>query len=86
MSAGAQPEGDVLTDEPTNGDKFCLRRNSHTDEKIGYMNRLLFCVPVVCPQHARIVEDWAGLRPVRSAVRVERETIKAGSATVEVNT
>ncbi|XP_046872810.1 D-amino-acid oxidase-like [Hypomesus transpacificus] len=35
-------------------------------------------------KHARIVEDWAGLRPVRSAVRVERETIKAGSATVEV--
>ncbi|XP_037337873.2 D-amino-acid oxidase-like [Pungitius pungitius] len=35
-------------------------------------------------KHARIVEDWAGLRPVRSKVRLEREAIKSGATTVEV--
>ncbi|XP_047236202.1 D-amino-acid oxidase-like [Girardinichthys multiradiatus] len=35
-------------------------------------------------KHARIVEDWAGLRPVRSKVRLERETIRSGASTVEV--
>ncbi|XP_061585117.1 D-amino-acid oxidase-like [Cololabis saira] len=33
---------------------------------------------------AKIVQDWAGLRPVRSKVRLQRETIKAGSSTIEV--
>uniref|UniRef100_A0A3P9MCA2 D-amino-acid oxidase, tandem duplicate 2 n=1 Tax=Oryzias latipes TaxID=8090 RepID=A0A3P9MCA2_ORYLA len=36
-------------------------------------------------QHARIVEDWAGLRPVRSKVRLERETLKSGASTIEVS-
>lgn len=40
---------------------------------------------VFCPQHARIVEDWSGLRPVRSKVRLERETIKTGATSIEVN-
>ncbi|XP_044052022.1 D-amino-acid oxidase-like isoform X2 [Siniperca chuatsi] len=35
-------------------------------------------------KHARIVEDWAGLRPVRSKVRLEREAIQCGAATIEV--
>ncbi|KAF3850843.1 hypothetical protein F7725_012615 [Dissostichus mawsoni] len=35
-------------------------------------------------KHARIVEDWAGLRPVRSKVRLERETIQSGAAAIEV--
>lgn len=35
-------------------------------------------------KNARIVEDWAGLRPVRTKVRVERETMKSGSTTFEV--
>ncbi|XP_012679127.1 D-amino-acid oxidase [Clupea harengus] len=34
--------------------------------------------------HARIVEDWTGLRPVRSRVRLERESIQSGPATLEV--
>lgn len=28
--------------------------------------------------------DWSGLRPYRSKVRLERETIKCGATTVEV--
>ncbi|XP_013869811.1 D-amino-acid oxidase [Austrofundulus limnaeus] len=35
-------------------------------------------------KHARIVEDWSGLRPVRSKVRLERETIQSGSSAIEV--
>uniref|UniRef100_A0A3P9QEY6 D-amino-acid oxidase n=1 Tax=Poecilia reticulata TaxID=8081 RepID=A0A3P9QEY6_POERE len=35
-------------------------------------------------KHARIVEDWAGLRPARSKVRLERETIQSGGSTIEV--
>ncbi|KAM3610796.1 uncharacterized protein V6R79_009052 [Siganus canaliculatus] len=35
-------------------------------------------------KHARIVEDWSGLRPVRSKVRLEREGIQSGAATIEV--
>uniref|UniRef100_A0A671X7G6 D-amino-acid oxidase n=1 Tax=Sparus aurata TaxID=8175 RepID=A0A671X7G6_SPAAU len=35
-------------------------------------------------KHARIVEDWSGLRPVRSKVRLERETIKTGATSIEV--
>ncbi|XP_059193704.1 D-amino-acid oxidase-like [Centropristis striata] len=35
-------------------------------------------------KHARIVEDWSGLRPVRSKVRLERETIQSGAAPIEV--
>uniref|UniRef100_A0A3B5MGW9 D-amino-acid oxidase n=1 Tax=Xiphophorus couchianus TaxID=32473 RepID=A0A3B5MGW9_9TELE len=35
-------------------------------------------------KHAKIVEDWAGLRPVRSKVRLERETIQSGGSTIEV--
>ncbi|XP_047447910.1 D-amino-acid oxidase-like [Mugil cephalus] len=35
-------------------------------------------------KHARIVEDWTGLRPVRSKVRLERETIQSGATTIEV--
>ncbi|KAM9446530.1 LOW QUALITY PROTEIN: D-amino-acid oxidase-like [Clarias gariepinus] len=35
-------------------------------------------------QHARIVEDWTGLRPVRSKVRLERETIRSGPSVIEV--
>uniref|UniRef100_A0A8C7WMK5 D-amino-acid oxidase n=1 Tax=Oryzias sinensis TaxID=183150 RepID=A0A8C7WMK5_9TELE len=35
-------------------------------------------------KHARIVEDWAGLRPVRSKVRLERETLQSGASTIEV--
>lgn len=36
-------------------------------------------------QHARIVEDWTGLRPVRSKVRLERETIRSGPSVIEVS-
>ncbi|XP_041084234.1 D-amino-acid oxidase-like, partial [Polyodon spathula] len=35
-------------------------------------------------KHARIVDDWAGLRPVRSKVRLERETLQYGAAKSEV--
>ncbi|XP_050965558.1 D-amino-acid oxidase-like isoform X1 [Labeo rohita] len=35
-------------------------------------------------QHARIVEDWTGLRPARSKVRLERETIQSGPTSFEV--
>ncbi|MGH0166436.1 UNVERIFIED_CONTAM: hypothetical protein FKN15_051211 [Acipenser sinensis] len=35
-------------------------------------------------KHARIVDDWAGLRPVRSKVRLERETLEYGAAKSEV--
>ncbi|KAF0033844.1 hypothetical protein F2P81_013910 [Scophthalmus maximus] len=35
-------------------------------------------------KHARIVEDWAGLRPVRSKVRLEREVIQAGATSIQV--
>uniref|UniRef100_A0A672T5B6 D-amino-acid oxidase n=1 Tax=Sinocyclocheilus grahami TaxID=75366 RepID=A0A672T5B6_SINGR len=35
-------------------------------------------------QHARIVEDWTGLRPTRSKVRLERETIRSGPISFEV--
>ncbi|XP_061115344.1 D-amino-acid oxidase-like [Conger conger] len=35
-------------------------------------------------KHARIVEDWSGLRPVRSKVRLERETLEFGQSTCEV--
>ncbi|XP_035021630.1 D-amino-acid oxidase [Hippoglossus stenolepis] len=35
-------------------------------------------------KHARIVEDWSGLRPVRSKVRLEREAIQAGATKIEV--
>ncbi|XP_031685837.1 D-amino-acid oxidase isoform X2 [Oncorhynchus kisutch] len=35
-------------------------------------------------KHARIVEDWSGLRPVRSKVRLERETMQSGPTTFEV--
>lgn len=34
--------------------------------------------------HARLVEDWSGLRPVRSKVRLERESIQSGPRTMEV--
>ncbi|KAK9974661.1 hypothetical protein ABG768_022739 [Culter alburnus] len=35
-------------------------------------------------QHAQIVGDWTGLRPARSKVRLERETIRSGSHAFEV--
>ncbi|XP_051923748.1 D-amino-acid oxidase-like [Hippocampus zosterae] len=35
-------------------------------------------------RHARIVDDWTGLRPARSKVRLERETILCGTTAVEV--
>lgn len=35
-------------------------------------------------KHARIVEDWTGLRPARSKVRLERETIQSGANKIEV--
>ncbi|XP_056146439.1 D-amino-acid oxidase-like [Lampris incognitus] len=35
-------------------------------------------------KHARIVDDWAGLRPVRSSVRLERETVQYRPAKIEV--
>ncbi|NP_991257.1 D-amino-acid oxidase, tandem duplicate 3 isoform X1 [Danio rerio] len=35
-------------------------------------------------QHARIVEDWTGLRPARSKVRLERESIRCGGHSFEV--
>ncbi|KAG7274709.1 hypothetical protein CRUP_021150 [Coryphaenoides rupestris] len=35
-------------------------------------------------KHARIVEDWAGLRPVRTRVRLERERISCGHKDIEV--
>ncbi|CAB1414264.1 unnamed protein product [Pleuronectes platessa] len=35
-------------------------------------------------KHARIVEDWSGLRPVRSKVRLEREALQAGATKIEV--
>ncbi|XP_061674284.1 D-amino-acid oxidase-like isoform X2 [Syngnathoides biaculeatus] len=35
-------------------------------------------------RHARIVDDWTALRPVRSKVRLERETLLSGTAAVEV--
>lgn len=35
-------------------------------------------------KHARFVEDWSGLRPARSKVRLEREAIKSGATTIEV--
>lgn len=42
------------------------------------------CQLVPSLKHARIVEDWSGLRPVRSKVRLERETIPSGATAVEV--
>ncbi|KAG7480851.1 hypothetical protein MATL_G00060760 [Megalops atlanticus] len=35
-------------------------------------------------KHARVVEDWAGLRPVRSKVRLEREAMRFGPSHCEV--
>ncbi|XP_061762532.1 D-amino-acid oxidase-like [Nerophis ophidion] len=35
-------------------------------------------------KHARKIYDWSGLRPVRSTVRLERETIQCGATAVEV--
>ncbi|XP_035515097.1 D-amino-acid oxidase-like [Morone saxatilis] len=35
-------------------------------------------------KNARIVEDWSGLRPVRSKVRLERDDIKSGATSIEV--
>uniref|UniRef100_A0A669C1J6 D-amino-acid oxidase n=1 Tax=Oreochromis niloticus TaxID=8128 RepID=A0A669C1J6_ORENI len=35
-------------------------------------------------KHARIVDDWSGLRPVRSKVRLEREAIWSGETPIEV--
>ncbi|XP_034026163.1 D-amino-acid oxidase-like [Thalassophryne amazonica] len=35
-------------------------------------------------KHARIVEAWTGLRPVRSKVRLERETIQSEATSIEV--
>ncbi|KAM6930642.1 D-amino-acid oxidase-like [Xenentodon cancila] len=35
-------------------------------------------------KNAKIVLDWAGLRPIRSKVRLDRETIQAGASTIEV--
>uniref|UniRef100_A0A8C6WZ55 D-amino-acid oxidase n=1 Tax=Neogobius melanostomus TaxID=47308 RepID=A0A8C6WZ55_9GOBI len=35
-------------------------------------------------RHAKIVEDWSGLRPYRSKVRLERESLPRGASKVEV--
>ncbi|XP_061527609.1 D-amino-acid oxidase-like isoform X1 [Phycodurus eques] len=35
-------------------------------------------------RHARIVDDWTGLRPARSKIRLERETLLCGTTAVEV--
>ncbi|KAK9978954.1 hypothetical protein ABG768_020690 [Culter alburnus] len=35
-------------------------------------------------KHARIVDDWTGLRPLRTKVRLERETIRSGPHSFEV--
>ncbi|KAM6965634.1 D-amino-acid oxidase-like [Aplochiton taeniatus] len=42
------------------------------------------CVLEPSLKHARIVEDWSGLRPVRSKVRLERDGLQAGTTTFEV--
>ncbi|MBN3304245.1 D-amino-acid oxidase [Amia ocellicauda] len=42
------------------------------------------CKLVPSLKHARIMNDWSGLRPVRSKVRLERETLHNGAAKCEV--
>ncbi|KAF7661982.1 hypothetical protein LDENG_00248580 [Lucifuga dentata] len=56
-------------------------KNSSIDHKNIWNNA---CKLEPSLKHARIVEDWTGLRPARSKVRLERETIQSGSTTIEV--
>ncbi|XP_051887821.1 D-amino-acid oxidase-like isoform X2 [Pristis pectinata] len=42
------------------------------------------CKLVPSLKNARIVEDWTGLRPVRSRIRLERQTFNAGPVKFEV--
>ncbi|XP_029916227.1 D-amino-acid oxidase [Myripristis murdjan] len=56
-------------------------QNNSTDHKNIWENA---CKLEPSLKHARIIEDWSGLRPVRSKVRVERESIKFGPTEIEV--
>nr|XP_006640278.1 PREDICTED: D-amino-acid oxidase [Lepisosteus oculatus]XP_015221733.1 PREDICTED: D-amino-acid oxidase [Lepisosteus oculatus] len=42
------------------------------------------CKLVPSLKHAKIVDDWSGLRPVRSKVRLEKETLEFGATKCEV--
>uniref|UniRef100_A0AAQ5YK02 D-amino-acid oxidase n=1 Tax=Amphiprion ocellaris TaxID=80972 RepID=A0AAQ5YK02_AMPOC len=55
--------------------------NNSTDHKKIWENA---CQLEPSLKHARIVEDWSGLRPVRSKIRLERETIKSAAGPIEV--
>uniref|UniRef100_A0A3P8U8W9 D-amino-acid oxidase n=1 Tax=Amphiprion percula TaxID=161767 RepID=A0A3P8U8W9_AMPPE len=56
-------------------------QNNSTDHKKIWENA---CQLEPSLKHARIVEDWSGLRPVRSKIRLERETIKSAAGPIEV--
>lgn len=56
-------------------------QNTSTDHKKIWEDA---CQLVPSLKHARIVGDWSGLRPYRSKVRLERETITSGATTIEV--
>uniref|UniRef100_A0A3Q1GB15 D-amino-acid oxidase n=1 Tax=Acanthochromis polyacanthus TaxID=80966 RepID=A0A3Q1GB15_9TELE len=56
-------------------------QNNSTDHKKIWENA---CQLEPSLKHARIVEDWSGLRPSRSKVRLERETIKSAAGPIEV--
>ncbi|XP_056276077.1 D-amino-acid oxidase, tandem duplicate 2 isoform X2 [Pseudoliparis swirei] len=56
-------------------------QNSYTDHKRIWEDA---CQLEPSLKQAAVVQDWSGLRPVRSKVRLEWETLQAGATTMEV--
>lgn len=43
-------------------------------------------LPVILFQQAKVVDEWAGFRPGRSGIRLEKEQMNVGGKVINVST